>query len=159
MGPNWMLSMYGFNADTGHIAVPEKAENRLNTMVNELLRTKKLFAIYIPQGTLIGHHPGHSRGRLAGVARLKELPPGKSMRDYSSLDLDGTLRWPLGWPCEAVYAPPADETPMLRSIIEPLHGIGSFSDYVAQFKFGPFRLSPQVASEIAKAFDRFPRLR
>ena len=150
--------LYGFDANQSHIAVPETAIGALRTMVDDLLGTDDLIAIYIPEGTDDVYQPGAMRGRVVGAVRLLPKPPGKGMRDYFFRDWDGSLRWPLGWPCKAVYAPLVAECPVLRSLVDELFGPNDFQPYVARFQNGPFELDHKMATKLDKLFSRFPQL-
>jgi hypothetical protein len=68
----------------------------------ELSGNDDLVAIYIPEGTDEAYQPGKRRDRVVGAVRLLPMPRGKSVTDYFYRDLDGSLRWPFGWPREAV---------------------------------------------------------
>jgi hypothetical protein len=150
--------LYGFDAGTTHICVPETAVEILRTMVDELLGTGDLIGIYIPEGTEEVYRPGAMRGRIVGAVRLVAKPHGKAMRDYFYKDWDGTLRWPIGWPCKAVYAPPVEQCPVLRSLVDMLFGPNDFHPYVSRFQNGPFALDRRMASELDRRFSSFPQL-
>ena len=47
----WIEPLYNFNAEIEHIAAPPNADGRLLEMVDELVGTEDLIAIYIPEGT------------------------------------------------------------------------------------------------------------
>lgn len=144
----WIEPLFGFDADISHIAVPNNAEKRLDAMAADLAGSENLIAIYIPEGTEEIYKPGASRGRVVGAVRLLAMPSANTTADYFHRDWDDSLRWPVGWPCEVVYAPPTDDCPYLRSIVDRLHGPGSFGPYVGRFKHGPFELDPRVAREL-----------
>jgi hypothetical protein len=98
-------------------------------MVEDILGTDDLVAIYIPKGTAEVYEPGEMRGRVVGAVRLLSMEPGKTTRDYFYRDWDKKMRWPLGWPCKAVYAPDVSQCPVLQSLVEDLHGPNSFQPY------------------------------
>jgi hypothetical protein len=154
----YIEAMFGFAADTPHVCVPVGGEPMLRTLVKDLLGTEGVIAVYIPEGTQDVYRAGAMRGRVVGAVRLLDMPAGKTERDYSYRDWDGTLRWPVGWPCKVVYAPPVAECPGLRTLVEKLHGSNSFQPYVARFQKGPFKLDPRMASELAERFARFPKV-
>ena len=144
----WIEPLYGFDAEIDHIAVPGNAEKALIEMADELVGTEDLIAIYIPEGTEEVYEPGEMRGRLVGGVRLLEMREGKGIKDYFYKDWDGTMRWPIGWPCEAVYAPPVDQCPVLRTQVEFVFNQKDFQPYVARFQHGPFRLERKLADRL-----------
>lgn len=157
-GFRYIEPLYGYDAAQTHIAVPETAEKTLRAMVSDLRDTDDLIAIYIPQGTDDVYQPGAMRGRVVGGVRLLPMPHGKAMRDYNYRDWDGSIRWPLGWPCKAVYAPPISQCPVLRTFVDKLFGPNDFQPYVARFQNGPFKLDARMAAELDRWFAQFPRL-
>jgi hypothetical protein len=158
MGFRYIQPLYGYDADLTHIAVPETAEKALRIMVEDLLWTDDLVAIYIPEGTEDVYEPGAMRGRVVGGVQLLPMPPGKAMQDYFYKDWDGTMRWPLGWPCKAVYAPPVPQCPVLRTLVDMLFGPNDFQPYVARFQLGPFELEARMAAELDRFFIQFNKL-
>ena len=152
----WIIAQYGFGPDETHLGVPENARDRLKEMENELVGSSGLVAIYIPEGTENDYNPWGKRGRVVGAARLVDMPPNGKMEDYFYRDLDGSLRWPIGWPCEAVYALEESECPSLREYVEHLFGPGSFRGYVRRFhELGPFRLEPAMREALNRDFAQF----
>jgi hypothetical protein len=135
-----------------HVAASDVAEDTLLEMGRTLVGTDDLVAIYVPQGTEAAYQPGTQKGRVVGAVRLVAMPDGKTIHDYFHRDLDGSLRWPIGWPCEVVYAPPVDRCPVLRSLVDKHHGANAFQPYVARFHMGPFRLDPKMAKELTAFF-------
>jgi|SRR6185503_13530884 len=150
--------LYGYDANQTHIAVPETAEKNLREMVADLRDTDDLIAIYVPEGTDDVYQPGAMRGRVVGAVRLLPMPPGRAMRDYHYKDWDGTMRWPLGWPCKAVYSPPVTQCPILRTLVDKLFGPNDFQPYVARFQHGPFKLDTRMAAELDKLFAHFTKV-
>lgn len=155
----WITPLYGFGPDCEHIGVPENARAPLQAMAGELVATQGLAAIYIPEGTEEVYEPGAMRGRVVGAVRLVQMPPGRRMEDYFYDDWDHTRRWPIGWPCEVIYAPGESEGPSLREHVEHVYGAGSFSGYVSRFQLGPFALEPRMRERLNRDFARFQRLR
>ena len=80
------------------------------------------------------------------------------MEDYYYDDWDGSRRWPIGWPCETVYAPEETECPFLREHVEHLFGPGSFGSYVARFQHGPFELEPAMRERLNRDFAQFEQI-
>lgn len=151
----WITPLYGFGTDCTHIGVPDKARSTLREMVHDLVGTARLAGIYIPEGTEDIYQPGGMRGRVVGVVRLVQIPRGRTIEDYSYRDWDGSLRWPIGWPCVVVYAPPEDECPFLRHHVEYLHGPGTFGNYVARFQQGPIELEANMRERLNRDFAEF----
>ena len=151
----WIIAQYGFGPDETHIGVPENGRARLQELANELVRTSGLVAIYVPEGTEDIYQPGEMRGRVVGAVQLVEMPPRRKMEDYFYDDWDGSRRWPIGWPCEAVYAPAESKCPLLREHVEYLFGSGSFGNYVSRFQHGPFRLEPTMRGRLNRDFAQF----
>lgn len=152
----YLAPLYGFSSDQTHIAVPDLGEAKLLQMAHDLVGSDDLVAIYIPEGTEEVYQPGNRRGRVVGGVRLVPMPKGRSIRDYFFHDWDGSLRWPVGWPCRPVYAPAVEECPVLRSIVDAVHGPNSFQPYVARLQSGPFSLDRRVADRLDAWFGAFP---
>jgi hypothetical protein len=154
----WITPVYNFDAACDHVGVPENARASLQRMANDLIGTRGLVAQYVPQTTEDVYEPGDMRGRVVGAVRLVKMPPGRKMEDYYYDDWDGTRRWPLGWPCEVVYAPDESQCPFLREHVEHLFGPGSFASYVSRFQHGPFLLEPTMQERLNRDFALFEPL-
>jgi hypothetical protein len=148
----YLTALYGFSANQSHIAVPDLGEKKLCEMGNDLAGGDDLVAIYIPEGTEDVYHPGNKRGRVVGAVRLLLMSEDQSIRDYFFDDWDGSRRWPIGWPCRVVYAPPVEECPRLRTIVDAVFEPNSFGPYVGQLLRGPFRLDRKVANKLEAWF-------
>jgi hypothetical protein len=155
----WITPMYGFGPDCTHVGVPEIARETLTQMSRELLGTRGLIAIYIPEGTEDVYEPGGKRGRVVGAVRLVKMPPRRKLEDYFYDDWDGSRRWPIGWPCDVVYAPEESECPFLREHVEHLFDPGSFGSYVSRFQHGPFELEPTMRERLNRDFAQFTKLK
>lgn len=157
---HWITPLFGFDADLTHIAVHEKARSKLQEMANELVGSDRLVAIYIPESTEDAYEPGGMRGRVMGAVRLTEMPPGRTIDDYFHTDIvDGSRRWPIGWPCTVVYAPNEADCPTLREHVETLFGPSTFGGYVKRFQQqGPFRLEPDMQQRLNRDFNQFGRI-
>jgi hypothetical protein len=151
----WITPMYGFGPDCEHIGAPESARVPLVDMASELIGASGLVAIYIPEGTEEVYEPGAMLGRVVGAVRLVEMPPGRGMEDYFYDDWDGSRRWPIGWPCQVVYAPEVDQCPTLREHVEHLFGPASFGGHVSRFQQGPFRLERAMRERLSLDFGQF----
>src|SRR5438132_1359218 len=133
--------MYGLGREQEHIAVPANAEAKLKQMAGRLVGSDDLIAIYIPEGTDDVYQVGNKRGRVVGAVRLLPMPPGNTIHDYYFDDLmTQKRRWPVGWPCKVVFAPPDGDCPVLRTLVELLHGPGNFQPYVGRLQYGPIDL-------------------
>jgi hypothetical protein len=154
----WIAPMFGFDANCTHLGVPENGKSKLLDMSDRVVGRSVLVAIYIPEGTEDVYQAGAKRGRVVGAVRLLEMPDDKTIEDYFYDDWDGSRRWPYGWPCEPVYAPPVSLCPPLREHIEHLNGNGSFAGYVSRFQLGPFELEPDVRDALNGDFEELPRL-
>lgn len=151
----WITPLYGFELSCKHIGVPENARARLQSMANELIGGAGLVAIYIPEGTEDVYEAGRLRGRVVGAVRLVEMPPSRRMEDYFYDDWDGSRRWPIGWPCDVVFAPDESECPTLREHVEHFFGPSSLGGYVSRFQYGPFELEPVMREGLNRDFARF----
>ena len=152
--------MFGFNPYCDHLGVPESGRSALIQMADALVGTSNLIAIYIPEGTEDVYEAGAKRGRIVGAVRLLEMPEGSAIEDYYYDDVvDGSRRWPFGWPCQPVFAPAISDCPPLREYVEHFFGSGSFSGYVSRFQRGPFELDAKVGQAINDDFDEFDVLR
>ena len=141
--------MYGFSAEQKHIAVSAKAEDMLKKMAARLVGTDDLIAIYIPEGTDDVYQVGSQKGRVVGAVKLLPMPPGKTIHDYYFDDLiTQKRRWPVGWRCKAVFVPPNEQAPVLRTLVEHLFGPGNFQPYVGRLKYGPIELEPRMAEAL-----------
>jgi hypothetical protein len=80
------------------------------------------------------------------------------MRDYFYRDWDESMRWPIGWPCKAVYAPDVSQCRALRSLVDELFGPQSFQPYVGRFQLGPFELERPMANRLDSIFAGFSKL-
>jgi hypothetical protein len=115
--------MYGLERDQSHVAVPVGAEKKLNEMAEQLVGTDDLIAIYVPMNTPPVYGGDDLRGKVAGAVQLVEMPVGKSTGDFVFKDLiDGSLRWPTGWPCQVVFFPPSGNRFDLGPLVELVHG-------------------------------------
>jgi len=151
----WITPLYGFDLDCNHIGVPENARAQLQEMSDEMVGERGLVAIYVPEGTADVYEAGGMRGRVVGAVQLVKMPRGKRMEDYFYPDWDGTLRWPIGWPCKVIYAPETEDCPSLREHVEHVHGPGSFGGYVGRFQQGPFRLEGAMRERLNRDFAEF----
>lgn len=145
----YLEAMYGLGRDQEYIAVPGNAVDKLKQMADRLVGKDDLIAIYIPEGTDDVYQVGNRRGRIAGAVKLLPMPPGKTINDYYFLDLmTQKKRWPVGWPCKVVFAPPDDQCPVLRTLVELHYGPGNFQPFVSRLQYGPVDLDPKMAKAL-----------
>jgi hypothetical protein len=145
----YLEAMYGFGRDQEHIAVPAKAEAKLKEMGIKLVGKDDLIAIYIPEGTDDVYEVGTTRGRVVGAVKLVPMPRDKTIHDYYFKDfVTQERRWPIGWPCKVVFAPPDDQCPVLRTLVELHHGPGNFQPYVGRLQYGPIDLDAKMAKAL-----------
>jgi hypothetical protein len=68
-------------------------------------------------------------------------------------DYLGKLRWPHGWPCEAIYVPPVSQCRYLRSLVQD-HGNAHFGTFTNQFhKRGLVRLEREMAIAMLESLE------
>ncbi len=152
----YIVALYDLTPDQSHIAVPETAEKMLMKMKCDLVGSDDLVAIYVPEKVKEPHRPANKRGRVVGGVRLVPMPEGRSIRDYFFPEWDPSPRWPIGWPCCVAYAPTIEQCPMLRSIVEPIHGPDSFRPYARRLRNGPVELDRKVADRLDEWFADLP---
>ena len=149
----YLSPAYGFDRNMAHVGAPDIAEVKLREMGESLAGTDGLVGIYIPESTEEAYQPGNMRGRVVGTVKMLPVPSGKGISDYFYRDWDGSLRWPIGWPCEVVHAPNVDDCPYLRSIVNDLHGANAFAPFTSQFQHGPIKIIPNVSAAILAYFE------
>ncbi len=154
----YLEPMYGFEPEITHVAVPIGAESRLGEMAARLVGTDDLIAVYVPEGTADVYEVPGMRGKVVGAVKLLPMPKGRSTQDYFYNDWDGTRRWPNGWPCKAVYAPPIQKCPLLRTAVDFLHGLDNFGPYVSRLQYGPIDLDGKMAKYLLGFFKKYPQL-
>ncbi|NPC74207.1 hypothetical protein HPP05_31085 [Corallococcus exiguus] len=79
------------------------------------------------------------------------LPAGSDPKDYNFLDFDDMNRWPVGWPCEVVAAPPVTKCPRLGDLVAAELPQYTFAQYTAMFEHGPFPLQDKMARRLEAA--------
>ena len=118
----WLQARYRFGEDCGHIAVPETGLTRLR----EMAESQDLVAIYIPDTPVSPHESAEMLGRVVGTVQFVPIPRGRSERDYQSPDpVDGSRRWPYGWPCRVVHAPTPQQCPPLSDLVKEVYAAGA----------------------------------
>ena len=155
----WLTAVYRAPEDRTSIGAPKTAHAKLSEMAGELVGTSGLVALYVPEGTDDVYDPGGKRGRVIGVVQLVSMPEGGKMEDYYHDDLDGSRRWPIGWPCKLICVPPVDQCPKLRDHVELLHGTGSFRGYVSRLQQGLFDWNWKCEQDSIATTTSFRRFR
>ena len=152
----WITAVFGTpetrEERRSHIGVPGSGRSALQKMADELIGTQGQVALYVPEGTDEVYRPGDKRGRVIAAVKLLEMPPGRKMDDYFYDDWDGKRRWPIGWPCQLILAPPQHECPPLRDHVEHLFRTGSFGPYLARLQKGPFSLDAAMRERLNRDF-------
>lgn len=120
----WIAPAFGYGEHIAHLGTPEQGRSALLEIGKTLVGTNQLVGIYIPESTEDVYQVQTMRGRVVGAIRMLEMPDGDTIDDYWHDDWDGSRRWPIGWPCEAVFAPPIENCPVFREHIESLFGRG-----------------------------------
>ena len=123
------------------------ARARLVEMGRDIAGTGTGVAVYIAAGAR-GFGDEAYRGRVIGAFWLAPMPPGKSVDDYPFADIDGALRWPIGWPvaAERILKLPQDRAPELKPLVTGACGADIWRRLTASFQGGaPARLDGPLA--------------
>ena len=141
-----------------HIGLFGSARPSLIKMAAQLVGTDGLVALYLPEGTDDNYQPGKRRGRVIGAVKLCEMPEVRRVEDYFYNDpVDGTRRWPIGWPCRQVYAPDIEKCPVLREYVEAEDW--GFKSYLSRLhQKGPIELEPKIRDRLNRDFATFNRI-
>ena len=153
----WLKPLYGF---TGRslVCATRVARTRLIEMGEEIAGTDTAVAVYIAQGAR-GFGDEAYRGRIIGAFVLAPMPPGKSVDDYPFADIDGSVRWPVGWPVagERTVKLPLDRAPALKPLVIETCGAEIWRRLTASFQAGaPSRLDGPLGplqNEIQSVFE------
>lgn len=116
-------------------------------MGREIAATDTGVAVYITAGAR-GFGDEAYRGRIIGAFWLAPLPAGRSVDDYPFRDVDGRVRWPIGWPVDVprtVKLARAD-APELKPLVLDACGAAVWRRLTASFQGGaPSRLVGSLA--------------
>jgi hypothetical protein len=142
----WLKPLYGF---TGRaiVCATRVARARLVEMGGEIAGTEIGVAVYIAAGAR-GFGDEAYRGRIIGAFALAPMPDGKSVDDYPFADIDGRLRWPIGWPVDVARTVklPLDRAPLLKPLAVEACGADVWRRLTASFQGGaPSRLDGALA--------------
>ena len=160
----WLKPLYGFTGRT-IVCATRLARARLTEMGQEIAGTETGVAVYIAAGAR-GFGDEAYRGRIIGAFFLAPMPSGKSVDDYPFADIDGTVRWPIGWPVEAARTVklPQGRAPALKPLVIDTCGQEIWRRMTASFQGGaPSRLEGplvplKTALETALAEVRRPHI-
>ena len=85
------------------------------------------------------------------------MPDGHEMTDYNHINnLDGTNKWPYGWPLKVVCVLPEDKCPSLKKVIEPLCGIGKYTKWASNFDLRkPLKLYSDESKALQAYFEPY----
>ena len=116
-------------------------------MGREIAGTDTGVAVYITAGAR-GFGDEAYRGRIIGAFWLAPLPAGRSVDDYPFRDVDGRVRWPIGWPVEAARTVKLarGDAPDLKPLVLDACGAEVWRRLTASFQGGaPARLTGPLA--------------
>lgn len=137
----WLKPLYGFTGRT-IVSATRVARARLVEMGEEIAGTDAGVAVYIAAGAR-GFGDEAYRGRIIGAFWLAPMPSGRTVEDYPFADIDGTLRWPIGWPVDIEHTVklPRERAPELKPLVIEACGADMWRRLTASFQGGaPARL-------------------
>jgi hypothetical protein len=137
----WLKPLYGFTGRT-LVCATRVARARLVEMGREIAGTDSAVAVYITEGAR-GFGDEAYRGRIIGAFALAPMPDGKTVDEYPFADIDGTVRWPIGWPVagERTVKLPLERAPELKPLVIQTCGAEVWRRLTPSFQGGaPSRL-------------------
>lgn len=144
-----LKAMFGLDPSEGYVSTPRGTEGQFLRVARQIQgHADQLLAIYVPETTRPVYCSPEFIGRVVGAVRLLPLPEGREPQDYNFLDFDGTNRWPVGWPCEVVAAPPVTKCPRLKDLVAAVFPQYTFAQYTARLEHGPFPLEKKMARRL-----------
>lgn len=153
----WLKPLYGFTGRT-LVCATRVARARLIEMGREIAGTDTGVAVYIAAGAR-GFGDEAYRGRIIGAFFLAPMPDGKSVDDYPFADIDGRVRWPIGWPVEMARTIklPVSQAPALKPLVTETCGADVWRRMTASFQGGaPSRLEGTLAPLQGALATAFP---
>jgi len=153
----WLKPLYGFTGRT-LVCATRVARTRLIEMGQEIAGTETGVAVYITAGAR-GFGDEAYRGRIIGAFVLAPMPAGKSVDDYPFADIDGRIRWPIGWPVDAAQTLklPLGRAPLLKPLVVEACGADVWRRLTPSFQGGaPSRLGGALAPLQAALAPAFP---
>ena len=150
----WLKPLYGF---TGRTVVSATRAGRayLIEMGREIAGTDTGVAVYITASARGFGDDGY-RGRIIGAFWLAPMPAGKSVEDYPFRDIDGSVRWPVGWPVVSARTRklPLATAPELKPLLVETCGEAAWHRVAASFQGGaPATLTGDL-EPLARALTR-----
>ena|SRR5581483_1812831 len=142
----WLKPLYGFTGRTV-VSATRAGRAHLEAMGREIAGTGTGVAVYITASAR-GFGDEAYRGRIIGAFWLAPMPAGKTLADYAFRDIDGSLRWPVGWPVsvERTRKLPLADAPDLKALITDLCGADVWRRLSASFQGGaPAKLAGDLA--------------
>jgi hypothetical protein len=142
----WVKPLYGFTGRTV-VSATRPGRAHLQAMGQDIAGTKTGVAIYITAGAR-GFGDEAYRGRIIGAFWLAPMPAGKSLEDFPFLDIDGTPRWPVGWPVLTgrTVKLPLERAPSFKPLVTESCGADVWRKLSASFQGGaPARLDGPLA--------------
>ena len=142
----WLKPLYGFTGRTV-VSATRPGRAHLLAMGQEIAGTDTGVAVYITAGAR-GFGDEAYRGRIIGAFWLAPMPAGTTVEDYPFLDIDGSPRWPVGWPVDAARTAklPLDKAPELKPLVIEACGPATWRKLSASFQGGaPARLDGDLA--------------
>jgi len=134
-----------------HIGVPKSGKDDLEEMLHDVGGNDGPVALYVPESAP-ERTPREWRGKVVGLARASRLPRGKNIHDYGYPDLDGSIRWPIGFPCELVCRPDEKACPTLREIVESCGTPNNFRYHTKRLHLGSLGLDAFMEDALGEHF-------
>ena len=132
----WLKPLYVF---TGRTVVSATRQGRahLLDMGREIAGTDVGVAVYITASAR-GFGDEAYRGRIIGAFWLARMPMGKTVEDYPFPDIDGSVRWPVGWPVDVTRTVklPLHKAPELKPLLIESCGAAAWRRVAASFQGG-----------------------
>ncbi len=142
---SWLKPLYGFTGRT-IVSATRAGRAHLIEMGRQIAGTDIGVAVYITSGAR-GFGDEAYRGRIIGAFWLAPMPDGKTVEDYPFKDIDGSVRWPVGWPVDAPRTRklPLDDAPELKPLMVGTCGEAAWRRVAASFQGGaPTRLDGEL---------------
>ena len=152
----WLKPLYGF-IGRQLVTATRVGRARLIEMGRAIAGADTAVAIYITSGAR-GFGDEAYRGRIIGAFWLAAMPEGKTVEDFPFSDVDGRVRWPVGWPVvvERTTKLALDRAPLLKDMVTDACGAGVWRRLSASFQGGaPAELSRELAPLQAKLSTLF----
>jgi len=142
----WLKPLYGFTGRTV-VSATRAGRAHLIDMGREIAGSDSGVAVYITASAR-GFGDEAYRGRIIGAFWLAAMPDGKTAEDYPFKDVDGTVRWPVGWPVDGARTVklPLATAPELKPLLIETCGEAAWRRVAASFQGGaPAKLAGDLA--------------